>query len=42
MKGIVLYKSKYGNTKQYAKWIADDLKFEIRDISQFKKNGIEN
>ncbi|MCF7931350.1 MAG: flavodoxin domain-containing protein [Acholeplasmataceae bacterium] len=42
MKGIVLYKSKYGNTKQYAQWIADDLKFEVRDLSQFKKSEIGN
>ncbi len=42
MKGIVLYKSKYGNTKQYAQWIAEDLGFEIRDFSQFKRNEIDN
>lgn len=42
MKGIVLYKSKYGNTKQYAQWIADELGFELRDFSQFKKKEIDN
>ncbi|MEE1351031.1 MAG: flavodoxin domain-containing protein [Clostridia bacterium] len=25
MNPIVIYKSKYGSTKQYAEWIADEL-----------------
>lgn len=28
----VLYKSTYGNTKQYAEWIADDLRADIHNI----------
>ena len=42
MKGIVLYKSKYGHTKQYATWIADELNFELRDLSAFKKKEIDS
>ncbi len=42
MKNIVLFKSKYGNTKQYATWIANDLGWEIRDFSDFKKAEIDN
>ncbi|PKK95202.1 MAG: flavodoxin [Tenericutes bacterium HGW-Tenericutes-5] len=42
MKNIVLYKSKYGNTYQYASWIAEELNWEIRDFSKFKKNEIKN
>jgi len=40
MKKIVLYKSKYGNTFQYATWIAEELDWEIRDFSEFKKDEI--
>lgn len=42
MKNIVLYKSKYGNTFQYATWIAEELGWEIRDFSKFKKTEIDN
>ena len=42
MKNIVLYKSKYGNTDQYASWIAEELNWEIRDFSKFKKSEIKN
>jgi len=42
MKNIVLYKSKYGNSLQYASWIAEDLGWEIRDFSKFKKSEIKN
>jgi menaquinone-dependent protoporphyrinogen IX oxidase len=42
MKGIVLYKSKYGHTKQYATWIADDLDFELKDFSKFNKRDIDS
>ena len=37
MKGIVLYMSKYGSTRQYGQWIADDLGFEIEDLGKNKK-----
>lgn len=40
MKNIVLYKSKHGNTFQYATWIAEELDCEIRDFSKFKKSEI--
>ncbi len=42
MNNIVLYKSKYGNTFQYATWIAEELGWEIRDISNFKREEIGN
>ncbi|MBD3363559.1 hypothetical protein GF362_07630 [Candidatus Dojkabacteria bacterium] len=29
MKGVVIYCSKYGSTRQYAEWIADELGFEV-------------
>ncbi len=40
MNGIVLYKSKYGNTKQYAEWISESLNWELRDFSKFKAKEI--
>ena len=40
MKNIVLYKSRYGNTFQYATWIAEELGWEIRDLSAFKRSEI--
>lgn len=42
MKNIVLYKSKYGNTLQYATWISAELDWELRDFSKFKKSEIKN
>ncbi len=42
MNNIVLYKSKYGNTLQYATWIAEELGWELRDFSHFKKSEIHN
>ncbi len=31
MKTIVLYKSKYGSTKKYAEWLADELQAELAE-----------
>ncbi len=35
MKPIVLYRSKYGSTKNYAQWIADELSCEAIDAKGF-------
>ena len=32
---VVIYKSKYGATKRYAEWIAEELKTKALDISEF-------
>ncbi len=37
MKTLVLYKSKYGATKQYAMWIAESLNADIFEESELKK-----
>lgn len=42
MKNIVLYKSRYGNTFQYATWISELLHWEIRDLSEFRKEDIKD
>lgn len=40
MRQIVIYQSSTGFTKQYAKWIAERLQCEAKDIKQIKKNEI--
>lgn len=40
MNAIVLYKSKYGSTKQYAEWIADELGCDVKDAKGVKINDI--
>lgn len=34
MKGIILYKSKYGTAKRYANWLQDALHFDIVETSK--------
>ena len=40
MNAIVLYKSKYGSTKQYAQWIAEDLSCEAVDAKNVKVDDL--
>lgn len=42
MKNIILYKSKYGNTLEYATLLKEALNFELRDLKDFKKREIKN
>lgn len=41
MKGIILYKSKYGATKKYADWLSEETGFENKEIGQVKVSDIE-
>ena len=41
MKTIVIYKSKYGSTKNYAQWIAEDLGCEAVDAKKIKADDLE-
>lgn len=41
MNSIVIYKSKYGSTESYAKWIADELGCEAVDAKNIKINDLE-
>lgn len=41
MKGLVVYKSYYGCTKEYANWIGEETGFEVVDIKELKKLNIE-
>lgn len=40
MKGIILYKSKYGATRKYADWLSEDTGFEVRELSKVKINDL--
>ena len=40
MKTIVLYKSKYGSTKTYAEWIAQELACEAVDAGKMKADDL--
>ena len=41
-KAIVIYKSKYGATEQYAKWIAEELGCAAVPVDQFKKAELKD
>ena len=40
-KTIVIYKSKYGASAQYAAWIAEELGCRAVSIDEFKKNDLK-
>ena len=41
MKAIVIYKSKYGSTKTYAEWIAEELSCKAVDAKQVKIDDLK-
>ena len=41
MKGIILYKSKYGATKRYARWLSEEIGFEIRENSKVSVSDVK-
>ncbi len=42
MKGIIIYTSKYGSTKQYAEWLGEDTGFPVRDLKEIKAHEIKD
>ena len=40
MNAIVIYKSKYGSTKTYAEWIAEELGCEALDVKKVKADDL--
>jgi menaquinone-dependent protoporphyrinogen IX oxidase len=38
MKGIIIYKSKYGSTKQYADWLHEETGFDLYGIEGFSQD----
>lgn len=41
MKGIILYKSKYGATKRYVQWLSEETGFEIRENSKVRVSDVK-
>jgi menaquinone-dependent protoporphyrinogen IX oxidase len=42
MKGLVIYKGKYGATKQYAMWIGQDLQLPVASADRFPVDELPN
>ena len=42
MKGLVIYKGKYGATKQYAMWIAQELQLPVASADRFPVDELPN
>ena len=42
VKSLIVYFSKYGTTKEYAEWIAQELNGDIYSINNFKENTLNN
>ena len=40
-KTVVIYKGKYGATKQYAEWIAEELECEAIDADHFMRRDFD-
>jgi len=40
MKGVVVYKGKYGATHQYAQWVGEELSLPVLPTSEVQKNDI--
>lgn len=41
MKGIIIYKGKYGATRQYAEWLSDQLTLQLSVSDAFNKDQLE-
>ena len=39
---LILYKTKYGSSEQYAKWIAEEVKADISDVESFDINRLDS
>lgn len=42
MNGIIIYSTQYGATKEYADWMAEDLKLKSVSIKDFKLKDLNN
>ena len=42
MKGLVIYKGKYGSTKQYAMWIGQELQLAVASADRFPVDQLPN
>ncbi|RYG49023.1 MAG: hypothetical protein EOO01_12890, partial [Chitinophagaceae bacterium] len=41
MKNLILYEGKYGATRQYAKWLSEDVQLPVFPSSAYDANGLE-
>lgn len=41
MKGIIIYKSKYGAAKQYAQWFGEGMGFEVVSLNDMKGKNVK-
>ena len=39
---LILFRTKYGSTEQYAKWIAEEVNADIFDVESFDINRLDN
>lgn len=42
MKGVVIYKGKYGATRQYAQWVGEELNFPVLKTSEAEQQQIKD
>ena len=42
MSGVVIYKSKYGSAKKYAKWISESTGFDCFSVDDFKTDSLSS
>ena len=42
MKTLIIYKTKFGTTKQYVDWLAEDINADIADVAEYNPNMLEN
>ena len=42
MKGVIVYKSKYGATTQYANWLADELSVPLVRAEEFDSKNLSD
>jgi menaquinone-dependent protoporphyrinogen IX oxidase len=42
MKGLVIYKGRYGATKQYAMWIGQELELAVASADRFPQNYLDD
>lgn len=40
MKTLVLYKTKWGSSKEYAEWLSEDIKSDIYSVDDFNSNDL--
>ena len=42
MKGLILYRSTYGSTEQYARWISEETGYELLELGKQRRKQVED